>query len=183
MGGKGWSPETVNTQTTGKIQWGEAREGRKRSELVCLPPLAASRPPLLSHRREASISTMTLASHPGADRHHEHRRRQRPPPLHHRRRRSCQEDAAGSRRAGGGRRGASPGAPEAGTRSGPGSGSRRRAGAGPDRRQQLGRRQRRRRQGLAQSPVSSTRSTRSEQRRREDVQPQPSSRQPLGVFC
>ncbi|XP_032728129.1 forkhead box protein D1-like isoform X2 [Lontra canadensis] len=36
---------------------------------------------------------MTLASHPGADRHHQHRRRQHPPPLHHRRRRSCQEDA------------------------------------------------------------------------------------------
>lgn len=160
---------------------GESDRGKKASELVCLPPLADSRPPLLSHRREASISTMTLALHPGADRHHEHRRRQRPPPLHHRRR-SCQEDAAGSRRAGGGRRGASPGAPEAGTRSGV-RGRRRKVGTGPDRRQRLGRRQRSQRQGLVQSPVSSTTSTRSEQRRPEDVQPQPSSLQPLGVFC
>lgn len=120
--GRGWSPEILNMQTTGKIQCRGSEREKKATAIgtVLSSALAGSHPPLLSHRREASISTMTLSSHPGADRHHEHCRRQHPPPLHHRRRRSCQEDAAGSRRAGGCRHGANPGAPNAGTRSGPG---------------------------------------------------------------
>lgn len=147
-----------------------------RSEFVRPPPLARSG--WLSHRREASIPTMTLASHPGADRHHQHRRRQHPPPLHHRRRRSCQEDAraVGAQAAAGA--GRAPGCPEPGP--GP-SGGRSEAGASPDRRQRRSGR-RRRRLGLAQSPVSYTTSSRSEQPPREDVQQQPSSLQPLGIF-
>lgn len=148
-----------------------------RSEFWRPPPLARSRS--LSHRREASIPTMTLASHPGADRHHQYRRRQHPPPLHHRRRRSCQEDAraVGARAAAGA--GLAPGRPDRGRGRGRAAGAARRGPVQTDGSDGAGGR---RRLGLAQSPVSYTTSSRSEQPLREDVQQQPSSLQPLGIF-
>ncbi|XP_058996175.1 transcription initiation factor TFIID subunit 4-like [Mustela lutreola] len=90
---------------------------------------------------------------------------------------------AGSLRAGGGGRGASPGAPGPGPGPGLAAGAARR-GASPDRRQRRGGRAAAAAAaaGLAQSPVSYTTSGRSEQPLREDVQPQPSSLQPLGTF-
>lgn len=165
-------------QTQTKRGWGGGEKEIRahtaaRSEFVRPPPRAGARSRSLSQRREPSISTMTLASHPGADRQHQHRRRQHPPPLHHRRRRSCQEGARAA--AGAGR---ALGRPEPGPGPGPGGG-RGEAGASVDRRQ---RRSGRRRLGLAQSPVSYTTSSRSEQPPWEVVQ-QPSSIQPLGIFC
>ncbi|KAM8781214.1 uncharacterized protein V5649_012480 [Rhynchonycteris naso] len=107
---------------------GERERGRARSEptqrkirIRLSPAPARSR----CHRGEASIPTMTLASHPGATRHHQCSRRQRPPPLHHSRRRSCQEGA------GSGRRRRAPGRPEPGTEDrGPTAGTAMAAAAG-----------------------------------------------------
>lgn len=87
---------------------------------------------------------------------------------------------AGSLRAGGGGRGASPGAPGPGPGPGLAAGAARRGPVQTDGSDGAG--GRRRRLGLAQSPVSYTTSSRSEQPLREDVQRQPSSLQPLGIF-
>lgn len=158
----------------GGLGWGEVREERRRSEptrqqdpdpCVLRPglALALSAPRGQQHPRRDARLTPGRRAPPSAPPAAAPSSFASPPPP------QPSGGRAGSRRAG------EPwGVPSRGRAAGAARG----AGPSPDRRQP---RSGRLRLGLAQSPVSYTTSSRSEQPPREDVQ-QPSSLQPLGIF-